>query len=322
MNIINHLYKKNTFNSLKMRCYLILEKYTLFKKYLLFKKYIFNSLKRRYFCILGKFRTKPSRKKVYLSICAIVKNEGADIKEWIEFHKLVGVERFYIYDNNSTDNTREILKPYIKSEEVIMKKWRIRPIQLRAYDDCLQRVCNETTWLAFIDADEFLFGTKEDNIKKLLQDYEQYPGVVVNWLVFGSSGYDKKPEGLVIEKYNLRGHLSFKENNVIKSIVQPKLTISTSLNPHNFIYKKKSQSVNEEFKPFVGNASMKNSTKKLRINHYSIKSKEEFIKKKERGDSMGGIEKGNDYFIKMDKNEIKDKCILRFLDRLKNNIAK
>ena len=34
---------------------------------------------------------------VYLSIVAISKNEAPYIKEWIEYHKLVGVERFYFY---------------------------------------------------------------------------------------------------------------------------------------------------------------------------------------------------------------------------------
>ena len=51
--------------------------------------------------------------KVYLSITAVLQNEAPYIKEWIEYHRLVGVERFYIYDNESTDNVKEILKPYI-----------------------------------------------------------------------------------------------------------------------------------------------------------------------------------------------------------------
>ena len=52
------------------------------------------------------FVDKP---KVFLSVVAIAKNEAPYIKEWIEYHKLVGVERFYFYDNGSTDNTREVL---------------------------------------------------------------------------------------------------------------------------------------------------------------------------------------------------------------------
>lgn len=54
-----------------------------------------------------------------LSFVAIIKNEAHYIKEWIEFHKLVGVDRFYIYDNESTDNVKDVLKEYIDKGEVV-----------------------------------------------------------------------------------------------------------------------------------------------------------------------------------------------------------
>lgn len=39
----------------------------------------------------------------YLSIGAIFKDEAPYLAEWIEFHRLVGVEHFFLYDNLSTD---------------------------------------------------------------------------------------------------------------------------------------------------------------------------------------------------------------------------
>ena len=48
-----------------------------------------------------------------LAIVVIIKNEGKDIAEWIDYHIIAGVSKFYIYDNESTDNTKEILQPYI-----------------------------------------------------------------------------------------------------------------------------------------------------------------------------------------------------------------
>jgi hypothetical protein len=45
----------------------------------------------------------------YLAMCAIAKNEGRYLQEWIEYHKLLGVEMFYIYDNESTDNTQSCI---------------------------------------------------------------------------------------------------------------------------------------------------------------------------------------------------------------------
>jgi len=39
---------------------------------------------------------QKSQKGVFLSIVAIVRNEGTYIKEWIEYHRMLGVEHFYI----------------------------------------------------------------------------------------------------------------------------------------------------------------------------------------------------------------------------------
>ena len=42
--------------------------------------------------------------KVTLAIAAIFRDEAPYLKEWIEFHRAVGVERFYLFDNLSTDH--------------------------------------------------------------------------------------------------------------------------------------------------------------------------------------------------------------------------
>ena len=44
---------------------------------------------------------KPQDKKYNVAVCAIFKNEAPYLKEWIEFNHLVGVEHFYLYNNNS-----------------------------------------------------------------------------------------------------------------------------------------------------------------------------------------------------------------------------
>jgi len=41
----------------------------------------------------------------YFAICAIVKNQYADIREWVEYHRYIGAKKIYLYDNNSTVRT-------------------------------------------------------------------------------------------------------------------------------------------------------------------------------------------------------------------------
>ena len=38
----------------------------------------------------------------YLAMCLAVKDQHADIREWLEHHLRLGVGKFYIYDNNSS----------------------------------------------------------------------------------------------------------------------------------------------------------------------------------------------------------------------------
>ena len=46
-----------------------------------------------------------------LAVVAIFKNEGRYLDEWLAYHLLAGVEHFYLYNNDSSDNYKEVLAP-------------------------------------------------------------------------------------------------------------------------------------------------------------------------------------------------------------------
>jgi Glycosyl transferase family 2 len=48
--------------------------------------------------------------KSHIAICLIVKNEAPYLLEWIAYHRVIGVDRFLIYNNDSTDETSSILE--------------------------------------------------------------------------------------------------------------------------------------------------------------------------------------------------------------------
>ena len=77
--------------------------------------------------------------KPYLSVCAMYQNEASYLQEWIEFHRLVGVERFFLYDNNSTDDHLDVLTPYIEEGTVVLHDWPLSPGQMGANDHCMKR---------------------------------------------------------------------------------------------------------------------------------------------------------------------------------------
>jgi glycosyl transferase family 92 len=217
----------------------------------------------------------------YLSVCAIYRNEAPYLREWIEFHRLVGVERFFLYDNNSTDDHLRELAPYFADGVVTLHDWKVSPpVQRDTYSHCLAEHGGESRWIAFIDIDEFLFSPTQRPLPEMLTEYEAWPGVGVNWACFGSSGHRTKPAGLVTESYLMM--VDAPANRFIKSIVDP-ARVSVCASAHHFIYDSVA-TVDENHYPIIGLRSKSSSFSKLRINHYVTKSEAEAQQKVGRGE--------------------------------------
>ena len=258
-----------------------------------------------------------NREKCKLSICAIMKNEGAYLEEWLEFHKLVGVERFYLYNNYSTDNTLDILAPYIENCEVVLKNWSVKHgQQMKAYNHFLQNYKNESKWIAFIDLDEFLFPTEKNDLREILEEFSDVPAVGINWLIFGTSGYQKKPEGLQIENFTKRAKEDFKPNLNFKCIVQSEFAIKCTT-PHHFVYVNDEVAVSENYEKLSEKVSAKHSVKKLRINHYFTRSMEESLNKIKRGRATVNHKRKIGEVKYHDRNEVEDLTIQRYIPELK-----
>lgn len=222
----------------------------------------------------------------YVAIVAIAKDEAKNIKEWIEFHKLIGIDRFYFYDNESSDNTKEVLKPYIEDGSVVYHYIEGKSKQNAVYSDAIYRYKNNTTWMAIIDIDEYIVPIEKDNIKNFLKDYEKYPAVVINWILFDSNGYEKHPENKLITEAYTRISKKPPKEYTIKSIIKPK-EVEGITSPHFCYYKNNKQAVNENFeKIFDDNWAYKTKTlsvNKIRLNHYYSKSFDDYINKINKG---------------------------------------
>jgi hypothetical protein len=217
----------------------------------------------------------------YLAACAIYLNEASYLEEWIEFHRLVGVEKFFLYDHLSTDNHDEVLKPYVDEGTVVVKEWPDEPGQPSAFHDCLAKHREEARWIAFIDLDEFLFSPTLAPLPQILADYEEHPGVVVNWALFGPSGHETKPPGLVLENYNLRARDDVRFHQEVKSVVDPRraVRVCNGINPHCFEYTDGASAVDELFRPLDRHPRSTTDTvsfDRLRLNHYFVKSREQW----------------------------------------------
>ena len=173
------------------------------------------------------------RGEVYLAACMTYKNHARYLREWIEFHMLMGVERFYLYDNGSDDDHLEVLEPYLAEDIVTVEHWPIPAGQFLAFEHCLGKRRGDARWIAFIDIDEFLFSPTGEPLPEILKGFEQYPGVVVNLANFGTSGHKTEPDGLVIQNYVRRAEDGTFTS--VKSIVDPRRAVHC-WGAHSFLY--------------------------------------------------------------------------------------
>lgn len=211
----------------------------------------------------------------YLSIVAVMKDEGKNLREWLDFHRGVGVEHFYLYDNGSTDDTKEMCEGH---DDISYSYNDMDMCQMSCYFNALTAFRDQSKWMAFIDLDEFLYAPNGD-LKTVLKDFESFPGVTVNEVFYGSNGHETRPADGVLKNYTKRRKEVDKH---VKTICQPMLTVCPAFNPHAFYYLQ-GESVGEDKKLCRGPFREEKTADLLRINHYWVKSKEEYEIKLTRG---------------------------------------
>jgi hypothetical protein len=240
--------------------------------------------------------------KAYIAISAMYHNHASYLREWIEFHRLVGVERFILYNNDSADEHARVLAPYVKAGIVVVHDWPLpflsrrgrAPGMVRAYDHCLDEHGSDARWIAFLDIDEFLFASTGVRLGEALLQYEAWPGVCVCRAQFGPSGHRTRPEGLVVESYLLRLRYDPDAKGPYKSIVDPS-RVARCATVHHFEYREgfavdaQQRRIGFPLSSSDWPGRIPITLSPLRINHYATKSLEELEVKQSRWAEIGHL---------------------------------
>lgn len=214
----------------------------------------------------------------YACLCAIAKDEDHALPEWVRHHLHIGFEHIYLYDNMSRRPARELLRAFIARNlvTVIDHPVQERP-QLAAYAASLGDFGPGTVWMGYIDLDEFLVPRDTTDIRDLLDDYRQHAALAAHWKIFGSNGHETRPRTGVVTAYT--GVIE--ANNHIKSIIQPRKTLGVA-SPHHFRHVDGQYCVNEDHVPVLTHHSY-HTARRIQVNHYYYKSREDFAEKMQRG---------------------------------------
>ncbi|CAI9092794.1 OLC1v1028127C1 [Oldenlandia corymbosa var. corymbosa] len=97
-------------------------------------------------------------KKYELCVCTMLWNQAAALREWITYHSWLGVERWFIYDNNSDDNIEQVIKELVKEDYNVSRHvWPWIKTQEAGFSHCAVRAKEECNWVSFMDVDEFFY---------------------------------------------------------------------------------------------------------------------------------------------------------------------
>jgi hypothetical protein len=161
-----------------------------------------------------------------------------------------------------------------------------RPPQLSAYGEILDRHGDDADWIAFIDGDEFLLpAPPRRSLRPILAALASRPAagaVAVNWAIHGSSGETRVRPGLVIERFTARDRDASPLHRQYKTILSPAFA-GLHDTPHVFRLQPGRHEIHVDGQPVRPHPDSPPGLSEavilspLRLNHYVVKSREEFF---------------------------------------------
>ena len=283
----------------------------------------------------SKHETEPPH--YFISVCAIFQNEAPYLREWIEYHRIIGVEHFYLFNNESVDDYMQVLNPYIAKGIVELWDWPRKPneahhvgAQIAAYNHCIALTADISDWLALIDLDEFILPISTKDLTTFLSQYDNEPnvgGIKINWQVFGTSHLATLPtDKPMIESLTLKAPWNYEaehrdppDNAYIKMIVRPKAVSRYRI--HDCSLKSGFYTLP---KPGKGQRMTPIKIDEICLNHYWTRAEDFFYTTKVNRRLLKT--KPPSYQPRLEEklitlNTVEDKTIFKYLPQLKKRLA-
>lgn len=215
-----------------------------------------------------------------------IKDEAPVLEEWIEYYRVAGVSHFFFYESFSSDNFREVLRPYIEEGLVtLIADWPCVPVTPYAEEDCVLRALNRFEWLGFLDVDEFLVIKDGSSIGDFLARYGDAPAVAMHWVFFGTSGHKTRPTGNAIRSYTRR---DAEPDRHVKIFLRPE-GVTHCRNPHSWQYKNMRHAISEAGYPVYGSFSMTPQVKNAFVGHFHCKSEDDYLSKLKKMEACDAV---------------------------------
>ncbi|PIN07029.1 hypothetical protein CDL12_20422 [Handroanthus impetiginosus] len=170
-----------------------------------------------------------------MCVCTMLRNQAQFLPEWIMYHAQIGVQRWFIYDNNSNDDLDHMVDSLVDSNYNVSRHiWPWIKTQEAGFAHCALRARDSCEWVGFIDVDEFFHLPSNLSLSNVLTNHSRSNNIAeirVSCHNFGPSGLKNFPTKGVMVGYTCR--MAAPERH--KSIVRPEALNSSLINlVHHF----------------------------------------------------------------------------------------
>jgi len=253
-----------------------------------------------------------------ITLGLVAKNESKYLKEWVLYHKLIGVDNFSIYLHNNTDDSSGILEDLGVNFKNVSSEYLGFEVKNKLYTEIIQEA--NTEFVCCLDIDEFIMISEHDHIQDFLSSslFYGFGGIVLHQNIFGSNDHQTSPNGLVIDNYTKRhpDNFDFPKNypnfqqpydlfKIIKTIVRRR-SFKRVLDSHEYVTHTPIVDENGQlYRKYTCNRPLS----KIRLNHYFTKSLEDWTFKTSRPRFSNSPKYPNEWFDYFASFNYKDNLI-------------
>lgn len=258
-----------------------------------------------------------------------MRNEAPHLLEWIAHHRAMGAQCL-VFSNDCNDGTDTLLDALAASGAIrhVRTPPGDKPPQWRALKAAEPLI--DADWVLHLDCDEFVnlrapFENFADLLAALPSDTD---AVALRWRLFGHAGRVQAGEGLTIERFTEAApeDCALPLSWFFKSLYRREVFQKAGV--HRPKQKKGSApawvngsgaALPSEFAQDEARINLfgtAHGSALIQLNHYSVRSAEEFMTKRQRGlPNRTAREIGLSYWVERNFNDVHDESILRHLEQ-------
>lgn len=280
------------------------------------------------------------------TILTMMKDEAADLLEWVAYHRLIGFDGICVYTNDCTDGTDQMLDR-MQQMGLVRHFRNVVPDGKKPQPHALtlgqkNSEIRDSDWLLVMDADEFLViktgaGHLDDLIAAVRPDTQ---AIAATWRIMGSNGLVDWNPGLVSASYTRSAPAGFRKGWGVKTLFRPFPHLKLGIHRPTIQQARKDPArmqalldqlwingsgrpLPPSFKRAAWRSSAASVGRELvEIHHYAVKSAESYLLRGMRGNVNNKIGKYDaTYFAIFDRNEEPCDTLLQHRSAIEGEIS-